>query len=84
MAKLGHGIKALLWCDDDSPLASVLLLKQLDKHVRGIIREPFGSDSRYDVILAKVFEILSGVLSALNPERIVLGWLAIIWDLAIE
>ena len=84
LTQLGHCVKSLLRCYDDTPLAAVLLLKELDKHIRRIVAEAFGSYSCYDVVLAEVFEVLRRILRSLYPERIVLCWLALIRNLSVK
>ena len=84
LAQLGHCVEPLLWCDDNAPLAAVLLLQKLDKHVRRIVAEAFCPYRRYNVVLAKVFEVLRSVLRSLDPKRIVLRRLTLIGNLTVQ
>jgi len=56
----------------------------LDQHVCRIVREAFGPDRSDDVVLAEVFKILGRVLSAFDPERVVLRRFALVRDLPIK
>ena len=79
-----HSVQSLLWSNDDSPLAAVALLQQLDEHVGRIICETFRCDGRYDVVLAKVFELLVSVLGPLDPKHVLLRGLALIRNIAVK
>ena len=84
LTQLGYSIEPLLGSDNYSPLAPILFLKKLDKHICGIVRKAFCSNSGYNVVLAEVFEVLSGVFSTFDPKRIILAWLALVWNLSVQ
>ena len=84
LAQLSHCVQSLLRSNDNSPLAAVALLQQLDEHVGRIICETFRCDGRYDVVLAKVFELLVSVLGPFDPEHVLLRGLALIRNIAIK
>lgn len=84
LAQLGHCVQSLLRRDHNAPLAAVLLLQQLDQHVRRVVREASLADRADDVVLAEVFEVLSGVLGSFDPEGIVLSRLALVRDVSVE
>ena len=84
LAELGHCVESLLWGNHYAPLTSVLLLQQLDQHVRRIVREALCTDCSDDVVLAEVFEVLRRVLSSLDPERVILRRFALVRYVSVE
>lgn len=84
LAQLRHGVQPLLGGNHDSPLAPILLLQELDQHICRVVREAFSPDRCDDIVLAKVFEVLIGVLGALDPKWVVLGGLALLRNLPVQ
>ena len=62
----------------------VLLLKGVNQHVCRIVSEALCFDGLDDIVFAEILELLIGVLRSFDPERIVLGRLALIRNLSIE
>ena len=83
LAELGNCVKSLLGCYDYTPLAAVLFLKELDQHISRIIGETFGSNRSNYVVFAEVLEVLICILRSLDPKRIVLCGLALVWYVSI-
>ena len=84
MTELSNCIKSLLWCNDNAPLTSVLLLKKLYQHISCIIGEAFCSYRANYIVLAKILEILRRILRSLDPERVVLRGLALVRNVTVQ
>ena len=84
LTELGDRIESLLGCNDNTPLASILLLQELNQHVCRIVGESFRPNGSNYVVLAEVLEVLICVLRSLDPERIVLCRLALVGNVAIQ
>ena len=84
LAELGHCVQTLLWGDNHSPLATILLLQELDQHICRVIRKAFGTDSPNYVVLAEIFEVLCSIFGTFDPERVILSGFAFFWNFAVQ